>query len=204
MLHNAFLIFLAVGAYGLLHSLAASHQAKQWVRQHLGASASRWYRLAYNVVFTLGLIPLLGLPAALPDRVLYVLHPPWVYLTTAGQIAGLALAADATLRTDLWAFLGLRPEKPAQEATLVVRGAYRWVRHPMYSGSLLFIWLMPAMTLNTALFYAALTLYIIVGAYFEERKLLAEYGAAYRAYRQAVPMLIPRWPRKPEGRGFST
>jgi protein-S-isoprenylcysteine O-methyltransferase Ste14 len=144
---------------------------------------------------------LLGVPAALPDRVLYVIHPPWVYATTALQIAGLALAADATLRTDLWAFLGLRPEKAAQEAPLVIRGAYRWVRHPMYSGSLLFIWLMPAMTLDTALFYAALTLYIVIGAYFEERKLLGEYGEAYRAYCQQVPMLIPRWPR-PTSRDF--
>ena len=195
MLAHAILIFTAVGFYGLLHSLLASLAAKRWVRQHLGERVYRWYRLAYNIVFTLLLLPLLALYPALPDRVLYVIRPPWRYLTSLGQVFGLLLAADATLRTDLWAFLGLRPEKPAENAHLVVRGAYRWVRHPMYSGSLLFIWLMPAMTVNTALFYAALTFYIIVGAYFEERKLLTEYGEAYRVYRQQVPMLIPRWPR---------
>ena len=197
MLRNGVLIFLAVGLYGLLHSLAASHTAKRWVRERLGGAAARGYRLAYNIVFTALLLPLLGLPAALPDRVLYIIHPPWVYATTALQIAGLALAADAVRRTDLWAFLGLRPEKPAGEAQLVARGAYRWVRHPMYTGSLLFIWLTPVMSMNMALFYAALTLYIFIGARFEERKLLSEYGEAYRAYRQEVPMLVPRWPRQP-------
>ena len=196
MLRNAILISLAVGLYGILHSSAASLTAKAWVRRRLGKTASRWYRLAYNVLFTLMLVPVLWLPATLPDQMLYVWRTPWVYFTTALQLAGLALAADATLRTDLGAFLGLRPERPSQNAQLVIRGAYRWVRHPMYTGSLLFIWLMPAMTLNTALLYAALTVYIIVGAYFEERKLLTEYGEAYRAYRQQVPMLIPRWPRK--------
>ncbi len=95
------------------------------------------------------------------------------------------------LRTDLWAFLGLRPENPAHTETLVIRGAYRWVRHPMYTGSLIFIWLMPVMSLNTALFYAALTLYIVIGAYLEERKLLTAYGQAYADYRRMVPMLIP-------------
>ena len=194
MLRNALVIFLATGLYGFLHSAAASHAAKEWARRHLGAWA-RWYRLAYNLVFTLLLIPLLKVPVALPDRVLYVIRPPWVYLTTLGQLVGLIIAADATLRTDLWAFLGLKPEETPAAENLVIRGAYRWVRHPMYAGSLLIIWLMPAMTLNTALFYAALTVYIIVGAHCEERKLLAEYGEAYREYRARVPMLIPRPPR---------
>lgn len=191
MLARAFLIFLSVGLYGLLHSLLASFAVKQWARRVLGKKIYRWYRLAYNIFFTALLIPLLSVYTAFPDRILYIIPAPWVYLTTALQLAGLALAADATLRTDLWAFLGLRPEAPARAEALVIRGAYRWVRHPMYSGSLLFIWLMPVMSLNTALFYAALTLYIIIGAHFEERKLLAEYGQAYAKYRHQVPMLIP-------------
>ncbi|NPA92813.1 MAG: isoprenylcysteine carboxylmethyltransferase family protein [Chloroflexi bacterium] len=193
---NALWIFLAVGLYGALHSALATPTAKAWARQKLGRFGDRWYRLGYNLLFTVLLFPLLAVPAALPDRVLYVVRPPWVYVTTALQIGGLLLAADATFRTDLWAFLGLKPEPEATAEALVIRGAYRWVRHPMYSGSLLFIWAMPVMTLNSALFYAALTLYIVLGAHWEERKLLAEYGEAYARYRQEVPMLIPRFWRK--------
>ena len=47
---NAPLILsLAVMLYAVLHSWLASLGAKAWVRQRLGPSAERWYRLAYNL-----------------------------------------------------------------------------------------------------------------------------------------------------------
>jgi len=39
--------------------------------------------------------------------------------------------------------------------------------------------------------YLAFTLYILVGVYFEERKLLREFGQEYAEYRSITPMLIP-------------
>jgi protein-S-isoprenylcysteine O-methyltransferase Ste14 len=39
--------------------------------------------------------------------------------------------------------------------------------------------------------YVAATLYILIGAYFEERKLLREFGAAYVEYKKKTAMLIP-------------
>jgi protein-S-isoprenylcysteine O-methyltransferase Ste14 len=36
-----------------------------------------------------------------------------------------------------------------------------------------------------------LTVYILIGALFEERKLLREFGEAYAEYRRRTPMLIP-------------
>jgi protein-S-isoprenylcysteine O-methyltransferase Ste14 len=68
---------------------------------------------------------------------------------------------------------------------------YRWVRHPLYTAGLLFIWLTPIMTLNTLVVFIAATVYILVGAFFEERKLEREFGQAYREYKAATPMLIP-------------
>jgi protein-S-isoprenylcysteine O-methyltransferase Ste14 len=35
------------------------------------------------------------------------------------------------------------------------------------------------------------TIYILIGAYFEERKLSREFGAAYADYKSKTPMLIP-------------
>ncbi len=192
---HAVYIFGAVGVYGGLHSALASLKVKAWVARVFGKSVARWYRLGYNALFTALLFPLLAVPAALPDWVLYTLRPPWRYGAVALQVGGLWLAVDAARRTDLWVFLGLKPE-PQEAEVLVVRGAYRWVRHPMYTGSLLFLWAMPVMTLNSALFYAALTVYIVLGAHWEEQKLLAIYGASYARYRQQVPMLIPRLWRK--------
>ncbi len=35
------------------------------------------------------------------------------------------------------------------------------------------------------------TLYILIGVFFEERKLLREFGEAYTIYKKSTPMLVP-------------
>jgi protein-S-isoprenylcysteine O-methyltransferase Ste14 len=74
---------------------------------------------------------------------------------------------------------------------LVTHGLYRVVRHPLYTFSLLFLWLTPTMSVNSLTLYLGATLYILVGAYFEERKLLRDFGTAYADYKRKTPMLIP-------------
>jgi protein-S-isoprenylcysteine O-methyltransferase Ste14 len=39
--------------------------------------------------------------------------------------------------------------------------------------------------------HVGVTIYIFIGAYFEERKLLREYGEVYAEYKSRTPMLIP-------------
>jgi protein-S-isoprenylcysteine O-methyltransferase Ste14 len=68
---------------------------------------------------------------------------------------------------------------------------YNWVRHPMYVCSLLFVWLMPAMSWNILAFNIGVTVYITIGVILEEHKLLLEFGEAYAEYQKRVPMLIP-------------
>jgi protein-S-isoprenylcysteine O-methyltransferase Ste14 len=70
-------------------------------------------------------------------------------------------------------------------------GLYHYVRHPLYTFSLLILWLSPTMTLNSFIVYLALTIYILIGIVFEERKLLREFGEEYANYRSITPMLIP-------------
>ena len=70
-------------------------------------------------------------------------------------------------------------------------GLYRWVRHPLYTAGLMFIWLAPLMSVNLLALNLGFSLYIVVGAYIEERKLVAEFGPAYTAYQRETPMLVP-------------
>jgi protein-S-isoprenylcysteine O-methyltransferase Ste14 len=81
----------------------------------------------------------------------------------------------------------------------VVRGLYRWVRHPLYTAGLVLIWLTPVMTLNIFSLNLGLTIYLVVGALIEERKLVREYGEAYEEYRKRTPMLIPDFPQSEGG-----
>jgi protein-S-isoprenylcysteine O-methyltransferase Ste14 len=80
----------------------------------------------------------------------------------------------------------------SKPAALVTDGLYAVVRHPLYTGSLVFIWFIPSMTVNRLALFAALTLYTLIGAWFEERKLLKDFGAAYAEYKARVPMFIPK------------
>ena len=59
------------------------------------------------------------------------------------------------------------------------------------SAGLVFIWFTPLMTTNLLAFNLGATVYLIVGAMFEERKLLREYGQEYARYRSQTPMLVP-------------
>jgi protein-S-isoprenylcysteine O-methyltransferase Ste14 len=56
---------------------------------------------------------------------------------------------------------------------------------------LVFIWLFPYMTGTILEFNISLTLYILIGVFFEERKLRREFGQEYVAYAAKTPMLIP-------------
>ena len=47
------------------------------------------------------------------------------------------------------------------------------------------------MSQNSLGFYLGVTLYVFIGAYFEERKLLRDFGEAYADYKRRTSFLIP-------------
>jgi protein-S-isoprenylcysteine O-methyltransferase Ste14 len=69
---------------------------------------------------------------------------------------------------------------------------YKHVRHPLYIGWMIFFWATPTMTAGHLLFASVLTGYMILAVRFEERDLVAHFGAKYEAYRRQVPKFIPR------------
>lgn len=195
MLSSVLVLITFFVLYAALHSLLASPPVKQWTRRRFGPGVDRWYRLAYNVFAAVSLLPLLPLLALLPDRVLYIAPSPWRWLLLAGQFLALLGLGVAALQTDVWRFLGLSQllgKQPSGSGSLQISGFYCWVRHPLYLFSLLLIWLTPAMTVNLLTMYLLFTLYFYIGTFFEERRLLAEYGPAYQDYQRRVPRLIPR------------
>lgn len=80
---------------------------------------------------------------------------------------------------------------------VVLRGAYRWVRHPIYTGYLFVVTGLVLsdprpVTLGVAVAFVVVMVY---RARLEERALAAE-SEAYRRYRERVGFLLPRWRRQ--------
>lgn len=84
------------------------------------------------------------------------------------------------------------------DARLTVRGPYLWVRHPLYSATLVMFWSTPDVSSDRLVFNMLWTGWIVLGARLEERDLIARFGDEYRRYQHIVPMLLP-W-RGPAGK----
>jgi protein-S-isoprenylcysteine O-methyltransferase Ste14 len=188
------LLLAAWLAYFALHSALASLAAKRWVaRRHPDWMPA--YRLFFNAMAGLGVLPPLALMLAWRGEPLWQWSGPWYWVSLA--ISALALAGFAwSLRYyDGQEFLGLRQLRGGvrsveDQERLHISPLHRYVRHPWYFLGLLLIWtrdMDPAFLLSAL----AMTGYFVLGSLLEERKLMTYHGAAYLEYRRRVPGLLP-------------
>ena len=85
--------------------------------------------------------------------------------------------------TPWWAWL-MRRRPPRRQ--FEPRGAYLWLRHPVYLSFLGLVWLTPTMTLDRAVLTAVWTVYIFVGSHLKDRRLEFYIGEPYRRYQEQV------------------
>ena len=77
--------------------------------------------------------------------------------------------------------------------TFDTSGILSVVRHPWYTGGIMIIW-SSDIYLSILLNNIVVSVYFVIGAFLEERKLLLEFGNQYREYQKNVSMLIPyKW-----------
>jgi protein-S-isoprenylcysteine O-methyltransferase Ste14 len=196
-------LILYIIAYAAVHSLLASQFCKTWAQRIWGSTSTRWYRLLYNIIAGLTLVPLLSLLWLQPDILLYSVSSPWRWLMFGGQIAvgiGFVLALFETRMDYFMGTAQLRddPTSSSDADTLVTSGSYAYVRHPLYSLGLLWMWLSPVMTLNTLILYSLFSVYLYLGSFHEEQRLVKQFGPAYQHYQQCVGRFIPRLKRCPD------
>lgn len=180
--------------YGFVHSWLASLAVKRWTAAHWPGLMPA-YRLGYNLVALVLLVPIGGWLLVDPGPHLWRWVGPWRWLGD-----GLALGALAALLLpgagyDTGAFLGWHPWREGRRdggdgEPFRIGLLHRFVRHPWYALSLVLIWTrdMTALRLVSALW---ITAYFIVGSRLEERKLIAAHGDRYRHYRVRVAGLLP-------------
>lgn len=196
---SIFIISLIFLIWAILHSLLADYRVKARFRQRYGDSVYRWYRLSYNSFAALSFIPVYLAYWLLPDSVLLIFPSPWSWMMRGIQFAGLVGLVIAVFATDTGEYAGLAQLRsgwsPDNKEPMRLSGLYCLVRHPIYFFSLPLVWLSPVLTINRLTIAILFTLYFYFGAKHEETSLRDEFGPDYDAYRQQVPMLIPR-PRR--------
>jgi protein-S-isoprenylcysteine O-methyltransferase Ste14 len=120
--------------------------------------------------------------------------PPVVRIAGAAMIAaGLAVLIGVFAR---FVREGAGTPSPAAPATrLIVGGAYRYVRHPMYVATAAVI-VGEGLAFGEPVLFAGACAYVVTlglfGRLVEEPRLARRFGARYDAYRRAVPGWRPR------------
>jgi len=180
--------------WGVVHSILASRAVKDAARRLVGPASDRLYRFSYNVFSVASIFPILLMLFTFPDQPLYIIPEPWVYISVLIQGAAFFALVAGVMQTGPFEFAGLTQLAGLESGTpqkLVTGGLYAYVRHPLYTAGLAFLWAWPDMTVNRLAVWVVFSLYFVIGAYFEERRMLREFPE-YAAYKASTPMLLPK------------
>jgi methanethiol S-methyltransferase len=183
-----------IALFGLHHSLTARASFKRrWQRIVPPSMERSTYVLASSVLLLL----LAWLWQPIAGLVWEAISPVGHLLVQAIFWCGwviVLLASFAISHFDLFGlkqvYLQWRSESypPSEFQTPLL---YRAIRHPMMLGMIMAFWAAPHMTVGHLLFAASMTVYILIGIWFEERDLVTNFGDQYRDYRHQTPMLVP-------------
>jgi protein-S-isoprenylcysteine O-methyltransferase Ste14 len=194
------LLAVAWTAYCTLHSAMISETATGFLKRRLGDSF-RFYRLFFNSVAALTLIPVLWYSQSLRQEAVFRWEGVWQVPRYVLLACGVLLLITGGRHYSLGQFVGISQLRKASTGGLAAgggidsSGVLGLVRHPWYTAVVLLLW---ARDLDVAALVAngVLTVYILVGALLEERKLVHEFGDAYSSYQARVSMFVPlRWVR---------
>jgi methanethiol S-methyltransferase len=194
---NYFLLILFWVIYYAVHSILASTAVKDFFRKTIG-KYFRYYRLGYSVFATITLIFLLFFQYSFYSP--HLINSVFLkYFSTLFLVLPGLVIMFISIKKYFMLLSGVRSifiATPPSE--LKVSGIHRFVRHPLYLGTILFVcglfFLFP--TISNLIAVLLLIGYVLTGIIFEEKKLIKEFGKNYEEYISEVPMLIPIFKNK--------
>jgi protein-S-isoprenylcysteine O-methyltransferase Ste14 len=195
-------LLLALGwaAYGAVHSALISQTATRFLGRRPGA-VLRFHRLAFNAIAVVLLVPMVWYTVSLSQAPFFRWAGPLRAVQYLLIVCGLLLLAAGGRHYSLGQFVGISQLRGPSRAGLASgggidsRGILGVIRHPWYTGVLLLLWATD-LDLSRLVTSTTLTAYVLVGTILEERKLVREFGDAYRDYQKRVSMFVPlKWLR---------
>lgn len=202
---------IAFAIFGLLHSAGAHEGFKNALARLTGDFFVRhFWRLAYCLLSYYALYHVVSVlhwsMNREYDRWLFV-YPEWAWqLVMTLHLGSIGFFYAALLQSDYLEFWGVKQawrgvrrmlRVPSREPLhlfgtdrLVTSGVYGVVRHPMMAGGFWFL-LTSGPSLNNLVFTGFYATYMVVGGYYEERRMVRVFGNEYREYRRRVPPFLP-------------
>ena len=193
------IIVLLFAIFGYTHSLLASEKVKIHFKKIFGQFIA-FYRLLYNLIGLLSLY-LIYEYSPKPHIIIYDLPNPYDLIVLIPQFLSLAGVFWVFRYICVKEFLGLDQVKRFiekrytteldEEFTLRIEGPYRYSRHPVYFFSITFLMFRPVMDLFYLTFLICIVAYFYIGSYYEEKKLVRQFGEVYEKYKKEVPRIFP-------------
>ncbi len=178
--------------YGAIHSFMASNFCKAFMAK-ISGKKFRFYRLLYNAIAFISLLPVLYLQFSTEEVSLWQVSDYQAVMGKFICVLGVIFIAIALQGYDLSEFSGADLQKNNKPQQLKTDGLLQYVRHPIYFGILLLVWGLFIADASTRSLVGAIvvTIYLFVGIYFEEKKLVLIFGEQYQNYQKRVAMLVP-------------
>lgn len=158
----------------------------------------RFYRLYYIMFAILGLVAIIIYPLTFSSYQLFAITKATIIVGVIVAMIGLTIMGISILKyfMQISGLKELIEERTGNTPTneLMITGIHKFVRHPLYTGTFIFIWGLLIIFPYTSVLIIdiIITVYTLIGLQFEEKKLEKEFGNDYKLYKKKVPMLIPR------------
>ncbi len=198
--HLLLLLFLVLWCF--FHSFLISNRFLTYIEAKLGKHF-RTYRILYNLFSLLTFLPLVLYSYTIKSEIIFDWSGYFQIARIVLLLTCFLLLFAGSKSYDLSSFLGFRQIQQSEhhktmsdDGQLSTAGILSIIRHPWYTATFLFIWGRNIDT-STLLVNVIFSIYLVIGCYIEEKKLVLEYGEQYRIYQQNVSMLFPwKWLKK--------
>jgi protein-S-isoprenylcysteine O-methyltransferase Ste14 len=192
LLQHVILILLWI-EFSIFHSVFAGEKFKNFM-QGLMKKKYTYYRILYSVFAFINVSIIVAYHYTINSVLLWNASLPELIMAGTGIVIGGFMMIYFAVKFFFelsGADIFLQTKKPQ---TLIITSLYKFVRHPLYTATLLFIWsiFFWQPLLSNLISCICITIYTIIGIYFEERKLIKDFGDSYIQYRNKTPMLIPK------------
>lgn len=194
LIGSIFFNIVLIAIFGIPHSVMARADFKKYCSRIIPLPIER---SLYVFIVSITLIILSCLWQPIYFEIWNIKTDFGIYATYSIFLIGFILVVVSTLLIDYFELFGLKQtwnfliRKEGHATEFVTPSLYKLVRHPMMLGMLLVLWSTPLMDLGHLILSIGMTLYIIIGTFFEERDLVRNFGDKYLQYKQVVPMLLP-------------